>query len=31
MVKAVRAVVHENATAKEAFDLFNSLKQGKEA
>jgi len=31
MIKAVRAVVHENATAKEAFDLFNSLKQGKEA
>ncbi len=31
MIRAVRAVVHENATPKEAFDLFNSLKEGKEA
>lgn len=27
MIQAVRAVVHENAKPKEAFDLFNSLKR----
>ena len=26
MLQAVRAVVHENASAKEAYDLFLSLK-----
>lgn len=28
MIQAVRAVVHENATASEAYDLFNSIKAG---
>ena len=28
MIQAVRAVVHENATAAEAYDLFNSIKAG---
>lgn len=28
MIKAIRAIVHEGSTAKEAHDLFNSLKQG---
>jgi hypothetical protein len=26
MIKAVRAVVHENATPAEAMDLYNALK-----
>jgi len=26
MIKSVRAIVHENATVNEAFELFNSLK-----
>ncbi|MCL4459760.1 MAG: 3-hydroxy-5-phosphonooxypentane-2,4-dione thiolase [Chloroflexi bacterium] len=26
MVRALRAIIHENATPKEAFDLYNSLK-----
>jgi len=30
MIQAVRAVVHEDATPKEAFELFNSLKQGQD-
>jgi putative autoinducer-2 (AI-2) aldolase len=29
MIKALRAIIHENATAKEANDLFNNLKSGK--
>jgi putative autoinducer-2 (AI-2) aldolase len=29
MIRALRAIIHENATAKEAGDLFNSLKSGK--
>jgi putative autoinducer-2 (AI-2) aldolase len=29
MIKALRAVIHENATPKEANDLFNNLKKGK--
>jgi len=29
MIKALRAVIHENATPKEATDLFNRLKSGK--
>ena len=28
MIQAVRAVVHENATAAEAYDLFNGIKAG---
>ncbi len=27
MIKAVRAIVHEKASVKEAFDLFNSAKK----
>jgi len=30
MIRAVRAVVQENYTPEEAFDLFNRLKEGKE-
>jgi len=30
MIRAVRAVVHENATPDEAYELFNSLKESKE-
>jgi len=30
MIKAIRAIVHEGATTKEAYELFNSLKQSKE-
>jgi len=30
MIRAVRSIVHEGATVKEAYDLFNSLKKGKE-
>jgi putative autoinducer-2 (AI-2) aldolase len=26
MIKAVRAVVHDNATPAQAFDLYNTLK-----
>jgi len=29
MIQAVKAVVHENAKPKEAFDLYNSLKSAK--
>jgi putative autoinducer-2 (AI-2) aldolase len=29
MIKAIRAIVHENATAKEANELFNKLKKEK--
>jgi putative autoinducer-2 (AI-2) aldolase len=29
MIRALRAVIHENHTAKDAFDLFRSLKKGK--
>lgn len=29
MIKAIRAVVHENATPKEALDIFNQAKGGK--
>jgi putative autoinducer-2 (AI-2) aldolase len=29
MIRALRAIIHENANAKEASDLFNSLKSGK--
>ena len=29
MIQAVRAVVHENYTADEAFELFNKLKNQK--
>ena len=28
MMRALRAVIHENRTAKEAWELFNTLKQG---
>jgi hypothetical protein len=28
MVQAIRAIVHENATVKEANELFESLKKG---
>ncbi len=28
MIKAVRSIVHENATPKEAMDIFNSAKTG---
>jgi putative autoinducer-2 (AI-2) aldolase len=27
MIKAVRAVVHDNETPKKAFDLYNTLKK----
>lgn len=30
MIRAVRSVVHENATPDEAYELFNSLKKSKE-
>ncbi|MCP8313594.1 MAG: 3-hydroxy-5-phosphonooxypentane-2,4-dione thiolase LsrF, partial [archaeon] len=30
MIKAIRAIVHEGATTKEAHELFNSLKQSRE-
>ncbi|MBI2060043.1 MAG: 3-hydroxy-5-phosphonooxypentane-2,4-dione thiolase [Nitrospirae bacterium] len=30
MIRAVRAVVHQKATAKEAFDLYESLARGRE-
>lgn len=30
MIKAIRAIVHEGATPKEAYELFSSLKQGGE-
>jgi putative autoinducer-2 (AI-2) aldolase len=30
MIRAIRAVVQEGATPKEAFDLYTSLKEGKE-
>jgi putative autoinducer-2 (AI-2) aldolase len=29
MMQALRAIIHENRTAKEAWELFNTLKQGK--
>jgi putative autoinducer-2 (AI-2) aldolase len=29
MIKAVRSIVHENATASEAFKLFNQLREEK--
>jgi len=29
MIRAIRAVIHENASHKEAHDLFNSVKSGK--
>ena len=29
MITAVRKIVHENATAKEAYDLFKRLSKGK--
>jgi putative autoinducer-2 (AI-2) aldolase len=28
MIKAVRSIVHDNATPKEAMDIFNSTKSG---
>jgi putative autoinducer-2 (AI-2) aldolase len=31
MIRALRAVIHENYTAKDAYDLFNSLKNNKTA
>jgi hypothetical protein len=27
MIRALRSIIHENYTAKEAWDLFNSLKK----
>ncbi|UCH88939.1 MAG: 3-hydroxy-5-phosphonooxypentane-2,4-dione thiolase [Thermoplasmata archaeon] len=30
MIQAVRSIVHENATVKEALDLYNSVKAGKD-
>jgi len=30
MIRAIRAIVHENATVKEAYDLFERLKKGEE-
>ena len=29
MIQAIRAVVHEKRTPKEAFDLYNTLKRAK--
>lgn len=29
MIKAIRSIVHENASVDEAFELFNSIKSGK--
>jgi putative autoinducer-2 (AI-2) aldolase len=29
MIRAIRSIVHENATVKEAYDLFTSVKEGK--
>lgn len=30
MIRAIRAIVHEKATVEEAYNLFNSIKQGKQ-
>ena len=30
MIRAIRTIVHEKATVEEAYNLFNSLKQGKQ-
>ena len=30
MIRAIRSIIHENATPKEAHDLFNEIKSGKE-
>lgn len=30
MIRAIRAIIHENATSKEANELFNEIKSGKE-
>jgi putative autoinducer-2 (AI-2) aldolase len=30
MIRAIRAIIHENATSKEAHDLFNEIKSGGE-
>lgn len=30
MVRAIRSIVHENATVKEAYDLFNGVKKGEQ-
>jgi len=30
MIRAIRAIIHENATPREAHDLFNEIKGGKE-
>lgn len=30
MIKALRSIIHENATAKEAYELFNELRKGKQ-
>jgi len=30
MARALRAIIHENATVKEAHDLFNSVKSGEQ-
>jgi hypothetical protein len=30
MARALRAIIHENATAHEAQDLFDSVKSGKQ-
>jgi hypothetical protein len=29
IMRALRAIIHENHTAKEAWELFNTIKQGK--
>jgi putative autoinducer-2 (AI-2) aldolase len=31
MIQAVKAVVHDNATPKQAFDLYNSVKSSKKS
>jgi putative autoinducer-2 (AI-2) aldolase len=30
MIKALRAIIHENATAKEAHEIYNEIKSGRE-
>ncbi|HHT9153750.1 MAG TPA: 3-hydroxy-5-phosphonooxypentane-2,4-dione thiolase [Candidatus Hypogeohydataceae bacterium YC40] len=30
MIKALRAIIHENATAREAFEMYNGIKSGRE-
>ena len=31
MAKALKAIIHKKATAKEAYEIFNETKSGKEA